>query len=105
MYSGNYSEHIRNYGVLQNSFGLRASSFVPVEVFSVYLNKYAITRGPCAFKIKKDFSKIAKFHGLQTCLFLQKKAERIKKDFSKIAKFHGLQTCSFLQKNAERLNF
>ncbi|KRY24388.1 hypothetical protein T01_10846 [Trichinella spiralis] len=31
MYSGNYSEHIRNYGVLQNSSGLRASCFVPVE--------------------------------------------------------------------------
>ncbi|KRX12570.1 hypothetical protein T07_352 [Trichinella nelsoni] len=31
MYSGNYSELIRNYGVLQNSFVLRASSFVPME--------------------------------------------------------------------------
>ncbi|XP_003373213.1 hypothetical protein Tsp_10059 [Trichinella spiralis] len=31
MYSRNYYEHIRNYGVLQNSSGLRASCFVPVE--------------------------------------------------------------------------
>ncbi|KRY02723.1 hypothetical protein T03_8264, partial [Trichinella britovi] len=29
MYSGNYSAHIKNYGVLQNSFVLRASNFVP----------------------------------------------------------------------------
>ncbi|KRY06183.1 hypothetical protein T12_1029 [Trichinella patagoniensis] len=32
MYSGNYSAHIRNYGVLQNSFVLRASNFVPNKV-------------------------------------------------------------------------
>ncbi|KRY04177.1 hypothetical protein T03_8622 [Trichinella britovi] len=29
MYSGNYSAHIKNYGVLQNSFVLRESNFVP----------------------------------------------------------------------------
>ncbi|KRX76519.1 hypothetical protein T06_10658 [Trichinella sp. T6] len=32
MYNGNYSDHLRNYSVLQNSFMLRASNFVSIKV-------------------------------------------------------------------------
>ncbi|KRX98436.1 hypothetical protein T01_7392 [Trichinella spiralis] len=35
MYNGNYSGHLRNYSVLQNSFMLRASNFVSIKVASV----------------------------------------------------------------------
>ncbi|KRY03303.1 hypothetical protein T01_7943 [Trichinella spiralis] len=31
MYNGNYSGHLRNYSVLQNSFMLRASNFVSIK--------------------------------------------------------------------------
>ncbi|KRX29630.1 hypothetical protein T05_7122 [Trichinella murrelli] len=31
MYNGNYSDHHRNYSVLQNYFMLRASNFVSIK--------------------------------------------------------------------------
>ncbi|KRX76610.1 hypothetical protein T06_9482 [Trichinella sp. T6] len=38
MYNGNYSDHLRNYSVLQNSFMLRASNFVSIKGFILIRN-------------------------------------------------------------------
>ncbi|KRZ68804.1 hypothetical protein T08_3454 [Trichinella sp. T8] len=36
MYNGNYSEHLRNYGVLQNNFLFITSNFVPIKGLSIW---------------------------------------------------------------------